>query len=199
MQGKHWEANQRASAKKYKISRIRFAIEKHLFDQGYKYCRSCHSVKDLAGFTSFTRTRLGYYNKCNKCRQVVVRNWRAKDIEHHRQHHAEWSRNWRKIQKEKDPIAYKFKIFMYRQRRRERKLRNGDCQTEYIKIDLAKDLFKQCNGVCLCCGSADKLSIDHIVPVSKGGLTVIDNLQILCTSCNCSKRDKIIDYRKNVE
>ena len=34
--------------------------------------------------------------------------------------------------------------------------------------------------------------IDHIVPVSKGGYTVEDNLQTLCWKCNRAKSDKII-------
>lgn len=36
------------------------------------------------------------------------------------------------------------------------------------------------------------LEIDHIIPISKGGLTVMDNLQTLCWKCNRSKGAKII-------
>ncbi len=36
------------------------------------------------------------------------------------------------------------------------------------------------------------LEIDHIIPVSKGGLSTSDNLQTLCWKCNRSKSDKII-------
>ena len=49
---------------------------------------------------------------------------------------------------------------------------------------------------CLCCGRNDvKLTLDHIVPLVKGGLNTIDNAQPLCGSCNSSKGTKIIDYR----
>ena len=36
------------------------------------------------------------------------------------------------------------------------------------------------------------LEIDHIIPVSKGGLSTEDNLQTLCWKCNRSKSDKIL-------
>lgn len=37
------------------------------------------------------------------------------------------------------------------------------------------------------------LEIDHIIPVSKGGLTTEDNLQTLCWRCNRSKGAKLIE------
>lgn len=52
---------------------------------------------------------------------------------------------------------------------------------------------------CRICGNSTHkepnllLEIDHIIPVSKGGYTVEDNLQTLCWKCNRSKSDKIID------
>jgi 5-methylcytosine-specific restriction endonuclease McrA len=36
------------------------------------------------------------------------------------------------------------------------------------------------------------LEIDHILPISKGGLTNEENLQTLCWRCNRSKGSKII-------
>jgi 5-methylcytosine-specific restriction endonuclease McrA len=49
---------------------------------------------------------------------------------------------------------------------------------------------------CLCCGSENKLSLDHVIPIQKGGKDEIENLQPLCKSCNSSKGIKVIDYRK---
>lgn len=37
------------------------------------------------------------------------------------------------------------------------------------------------------------LEVDHIIPVSKGGLSVEENLQTLCWRCNRSKSNKIIE------
>ncbi len=55
---------------------------------------------------------------------------------------------------------------------------------------LKRDFFK-----CCACGAspakdlAVQLHIDHIVPWAKGGETVIENLQTLCSQCNYGKSD----------
>lgn len=36
------------------------------------------------------------------------------------------------------------------------------------------------------------LEVDHIIPISKGGLSTKDNLQTLCWKCNRTKSNKII-------
>ena len=47
---------------------------------------------------------------------------------------------------------------------------------------------------CACCGKVFDnkfyLQIDHIQPMNKGGKTVLENLQVLCRSCNAQKSDK---------
>jgi hypothetical protein len=53
--------------------------------------------------------------------------------------------------------------------------------------------------MCLCCGihdSVSRLTMDHVIPLSKGGSNYVTNIQPLCKSCNCKKRDKHIDYRQ---
>lgn len=40
---------------------------------------------------------------------------------------------------------------------------------------------------CKSCGTTENMSIDHVVPVVKGGKNVISNLQLLCRSCNSRK------------
>lgn len=62
---------------------------------------------------------------------------------------------------------------------------------EHIK---ARDNFT----CCICGNSIQKepnllLEIDHIIPVSKGGCTIEENLQTLCWKCNRSKSSKIIN------
>lgn len=40
---------------------------------------------------------------------------------------------------------------------------------------------------CVYCNSFNKLSLDHIIPVSKGGATTFNNMVLACKSCNSSK------------
>lgn len=49
-------------------------------------------------------------------------------------------------------------------------------------------------GMCFNCHSEEDLTIDHIVPMSIGGKHEIENLQVLCRSCNSRKKQEVIRY-----
>ena len=75
---------------------------------------------------------------------------------------------------------------------RDRALTNGGKFTRDEWLDLCQKFGNKC----LCCGRDDvKLASDHVIPISRGGSSNIDNIQCLCKSCNSSKGDKYIDYR----
>jgi 5-methylcytosine-specific restriction endonuclease McrA len=51
---------------------------------------------------------------------------------------------------------------------------------------------------CLLCGMVEplvKLTVDHVVPVSKGGRHEASNIQALCGPCNSHKRARVMDLR----
>lgn len=52
-------------------------------------------------------------------------------------------------------------------------------------------VYNRDNYQCQKCGRTTDLEIDHIIPISKGGKTTLDNLQTLCRSCNLEKSDII--------
>lgn len=49
--------------------------------------------------------------------------------------------------------------------------------------------------ICLCCLQQARLVIDHVLPLSTGGINRIDNVQPLCFTCNAKKGARHIDYR----
>lgn len=66
-----------------------------------------------------------------------------------------------------------------------------------ISDKLRYQVLKRDNFRCCACGaspakdSSVELHIDHIVPWSKGGETIIENLQTLCSKCNLGKSDSV--------
>ena len=52
-------------------------------------------------------------------------------------------------------------------------------------------IFERDGYVCQRCPSKEHLCIDHIIPVSRGGNSLDDNLQVLCLSCNTKKGNKV--------
>ena len=56
-----------------------------------------------------------------------------------------------------------------------------------VRKQLAPIVFGTHECVCPCCGSTSDLTIDHIIPLARGGTHAIGNLQILCRKCNSRK------------
>ena len=67
--------------------------------------------------------------------------------------------------------------------------------TRVISDKLRYQVLKRDNFKCCACGAspakdpAVELHIDHIIPWSKGGETIPQNLQTLCSRCNIGKSD----------
>lgn len=57
-----------------------------------------------------------------------------------------------------------------------------------------KKRIKSIAGKCRNCGTTNNLTIDHIIPRSKGGTSRYENLQVLCGKCNVKKADKIMVF-----
>lgn len=57
-------------------------------------------------------------------------------------------------------------------------------------------LCRELNFFCQICGyqfPLEKLTVDHIIPLNKGGGNNWENIQPLCLSCNCRKQDGVPD------
>lgn len=80
--------------------------------------------------------------------------------------------------------------------RAEKNTRQNQISRERAKLtpSLRYDIFSRDNFRCQICGSSVedgvKLHVDHIIPVSKGGKTIPNNLRTLCDRCNLGKSNK---------
>jgi len=64
-------------------------------------------------------------------------------------------------------------------------------QMPYRKVSLTRmNIFRRDSYRCLYCGSPYDLTIDHIIPRSKGGGDSWDNLATACQNCNTKKGNR---------
>jgi len=79
-----------------------------------------------------------------------------------------------------------------------------------ISPEIKERIYKRDNYKCRYCNSKKNLTIDHIIPIMRGGTNKIENLQVLCETCNQAKGHKaayfpthlavkLSDIRKRIE
>jgi 5-methylcytosine-specific restriction endonuclease McrA len=56
-------------------------------------------------------------------------------------------------------------------------------------------LVEACGRRCLRCGSLENLTVDHVIPLGRGGPNTIENVQPLCAECDNAKGCEVLDYR----
>lgn len=73
----------------------------------------------------------------------------------------------------------------------------------YVKLPVSKlvsnkpsrsSIYKRDENKCQYCGSTKSLTIDHVIPKSKGGGDTWENLVVACCSCNTKKGDKLLEH-----
>lgn len=66
-------------------------------------------------------------------------------------------------------------------------------------LKLRFEIFTRDKFRCIYCGRSSidgaKLVVDHIIPASKGGLTIDENLATSCHECNMGKNDVLIELQ----
>lgn len=173
-----------------------YHTHKKLKDRSTKTCIDCNETKSSSEFVKQRKL-------CKKCANVRGAVWRKNNIERARDRDKKYRENldedkrysilkrWREKNRNylrewraKNP----HKTRSYKIKRRSLELTNGrnDLSSEQIKFLF--DIFKTCQY----CGSSKDLTIDHIIPLSRGGENTFDNVTVACRRCNSRKGNKII-------
>jgi 5-methylcytosine-specific restriction endonuclease McrA len=148
-----------------------------------------------------------FYREENKER---IAEFKKRWAEKNKEHKAEQERNWRENNKERNIEMKKIWYKKNRDRVYGNLLKRRSLKY-FVRFEgvRRKELLDRDNWTCRNCGvqvhdrnvggnrsrhlwdDERKAHIDHIVPISKGGDSSPDNLQVLCRTCNLSKKDKI--------
>lgn len=132
------------------------------------------------------------YDKERKAQWYVTRAEQERErARRYRQEHPDQVRAAIKAYRKAKPE----KIHTIQQRRRARKYQQGGSYTEQQWVSLKH----QYNCTCLRCGRSEpdiRLTADHVIPISRGGSSYIENIQPLCDDCNRWKNAKTIDFRQ---
>jgi 5-methylcytosine-specific restriction endonuclease McrA len=190
-----------------------------------KICQKCGINRPVTEFSKHNACKGGHETTCKECVNKNSKLWREKhsnyDTLHSRQYRKEhitelrekersyyWNNVEKKmvyragyyqknrdflIQSSKDDYKRHPERWRYYGEKRRCIKNGGDLQ----QGDFEK-LCAEYGNKCLVCGSTGKLTMDHIVPISRGGVHSVANIQPLCRSCNSKKHAKTIDYRSYV-
>jgi len=132
---------------------------------------------------------------CRKCLFKAVRKYRDNNPEKVKTSSAK-SRD--KTREERKQYARQYcknhpeKYAAYQSKRRALRTQAGGAYT----VEQWISLCSRYGNVCLCCGEADALTPDHVIPIALGGTSDISNIQPLCLPCNLRKHTRTTDYRK---
>lgn len=176
----------RTSGKRKQSSNCRedFLKKKHAIrypEEGMKLCSSCGQVKPDKDFGH----RFIVGGPCKICRSEKERDSYAKNKEAR----LAYARKYREAN-----IERARENALRGQKKRYRLMKAAREEGRVTKTQKF-ELVAAYGYKCMCCGATESITFDHIVPISKGGKDVIENIQLLCGSCNSSKASRVIDYR----
>ena len=133
------------------------------------------------------------FSRCPKCNKMLYWEWKGGWIFGHHEpvnnnvseEHAivlrnEWKKKLDERYRQKGLFAYwGYKIFGEKD--------NIDRRRRRATTEEMAEVFRRHGHKCLKCGTQYDLTVDHKIPLARGGDWSIDNLEPLCRSCNSSK------------
>jgi len=165
----------------------------------WKNCTKCDKIKPLWQFNRACNKEFGVYSQCKICSNAATKAWMMSNKERRAKYRKEyyinnrdreiskmkeWSSNNKikhNIIKAKHKKANRSKFTALESARRARsKLRLTELES--FELDVIYNISSMLG---------DEYHIDHIRPLSKGGLHHPDNLQIINKSENLKKNDKL--------
>lgn len=186
-----------------------------------KQCSKCGKTKDRSEFPRRKSSRDGLHGWCRPCYRAyytqAMRSWRSKNPQRALEANREWvkknpeaalakDRRWKAANRDKmrayaanrrkkDPVAVRAAYEKWRlenldeERLRVATRRALTADSPELREFIGALLTEPCSY----CGSTENITVDHVVPLSKGGKHEQANLAPACFSCNSSKGARTLD------
>lgn len=166
--------------KKYCSTKCR---SKDYYTKYYKHFQWKKECKcDVCG-KEFEKQTVNQTNCSIACRK---RKWKLS----HKDKVKESQRAWFKQARKKDPERFRFFTKNRSHLMRETSGVSGKrFSTAFTQKDW-QEIQDKAGNKCVVCEVTEKMTMDHIKPLSKGGEHKKENIQPLCHSCNSRKKDK---------
>jgi 5-methylcytosine-specific restriction protein A len=177
-----------------------------------KTCSRCKQILPRTDFGKHTKTPDGLYSQCQPCRRqarAAYRKRHSDTIKAEQKSNYERNRDKRIAyanQRIKDnPEQHKINMAKSRKKRHlevaaDTRRRNARRKANGIFAISKSELKRLSQQPCFYCGTTERLTVDHVIAIARGGRDSIGNLVSACKTCNSQKRElTIMEWRKKRE
>lgn len=162
-----------------------------------KICSKCGIEKPISEFYHKKTGKYGVCGQCKKCKRIIDDEYIKNNPDKVRKYKDKWVANNRgkRLEVSKKYYYRNRDKHMVLTRNRRARMQNAEGKFSHKQWE---EIKKKYDYRCAICGKKEPfnqyrkmLTIDHIIPLSKGGTNYIDNIQPLCFICNSVKKDKV--------
>jgi 5-methylcytosine-specific restriction endonuclease McrA len=165
-----------------------------------KVCRRCGVERPASEFGRWTGSRDGLKPRCNACRRADYARNREQILREKADYYARNADSIRRKKAEyREELKSGVRSVVYVKPLEHRLMRiiankmrdRGAPESHIFHVTMA-DARRLLAQPCSVCGTRDELTVDHIIPISRGGVHAIGNLQMLCAFHNRQKHQKVM-------
>lgn len=170
-----------------------------LLARGLKVCSKCGRVLPVEQFSKRTASKDGLNCKCKECDNKDVNQYNQEHKKERQQYQQQYMQQYQQEHKEeKQQYMQQYRqtpqgqvvTFNYCAKRRKRKETQGDGITKEQWLEMMQFFEWKCAYSGILVNTKNNRSIDHIIPIVKGGEHEVWNCVPMDKNLNRSKKDK---------